>query len=169
MARNIEIKAVIDNLENIYNKIKQASDNNPELLMQKDTFYNFPLGRLKLRQINDLNSEVIFYIRPNTKGPKKSQYYRFKISNPNLVDNIFRFVFGVKGVIKKRREVFFINRTRIHIDSVDFLGKFIELEVVLLPNETVSQGMEIAKELVTYLNINGKYLIEKSYLEMLAT
>jgi len=169
MAKNIEIKAIIDDIENLYRKIKKISTEGPELLIQKDIFYKFPLGRLKLRQINDSSSEVIYYIRPNIGGPKTSKYYRLKLSNPKKIEKILKFLLGIKGVVEKRREVFFIGQTRVHIDSVDSLGEFIELEVVLQANDSVSYGLDVAKKLIAYLDIKKNLLIEKSYLEMLRT
>ena len=169
MARNIEIKAFVRNRADIYRKIKEASTDGPELLIQKDTFYKIPLGRLKLRQINNSQSEIIFYIRPNTLGPKTSKYYRFRIDNPNLTGKVLRVMFGIKGIVEKRREVFYVERTRIHIDSVSLLGEFIELEVVMRPDEATLYGIDIADNLLKYLKIGKDSLIDKSYLEMLYT
>ena len=77
------------------------------------------------------------------------------------------FLFGVQGVVEKKREVFFIERTRIHIDNVLSLGYFIELEVVLSPSESTLHGEKIANDLLSFFDIQEHFLIDKSYLEML--
>jgi len=167
MARNIEIKAIIDDRETIYNKIKKISTSGPNLLIQKDIFYNSPFGRLKLREINGTNLEIIFYIRKNQKSPKTSKYYRIKVNKASIIDKLLRILLGIKGIVKKKREVFFVDRTRIHIDSVDSLGEFIELEVMLQMNENHYNGFAVANDLINYLEIHNNSLIEKSYLELM--
>lgn len=36
---------------------------------------------------------------------------------------------GIKGVVKKTRHLYIHEHTRIHIDDVENLGKFVEIEV----------------------------------------
>ena len=167
MARNIEIKAALSDIALIYERLRQTAAHGPEVLMQKDIFYRMPFGRLKLRQINLLNSEIIYYFRKNDEGPKLSKYYRFKLKKPKLAHFYLSFLFGLQGVVEKKREVFFIERTRIHIDNVLSLGYFIELEVVLSPSESTLHGEKIANDLLSFFDIQEHFLIDKSYLEML--
>lgn len=70
-------------------------------------------------------------MRPNIVGPKISVYDKASIyaDTVNLIERILSSAMGVLGVVKKTRHIFIVGRTRIHIDNVDDLGNFIELEV----------------------------------------
>lgn len=70
-------------------------------------------------------------MRPNTAGPKISLYDKASIDadTVNLIEHILSSSIGVSGVVKKTRHIYIVGRTRIHIDNVDNLGNFIELEV----------------------------------------
>lgn len=60
-----------------------------------------------------------------------------------------------------------VDQTRIHIDTVQDLGHFMELEVVLRPEQTVEDGQDIAKKLQTKLGVHDEDLIECAYVDLL--
>ena len=167
MARNVEIKAFIENKDILLKKVNNISTKWPELLIQKDTFFNFPFGKLKLREINKTQFEIILYFRNSLFWPKKSKYYRFKINNLCRTKKILGFFLWIKWIVKKQRKLFYTNQTRIHIDNVESLGDFIELEVEMKDNESIQSGVDIANNLIDYFWIKSKSLIEKSYLDIL--
>lgn len=74
---------------------------------------------------------------------------------------------GVKGEVKKTRTLVLHGQTRIHIDRVDGLGDFMELEVCLTPEETPEQGEKIAYEIRELLNIPESDLLTGAYMDML--
>ncbi len=167
MSNNIEIKARVTDSKALLEAVLRISDSGPEHLTQRDIFYRCPFGRLKLRSINDSQYEIIYYIRSNQFGPKNSTYFRKPVRKPWLAHRLLKLFGGVKGVVEKQRTVYFIERTRIHLDSVSHLGEFLELEVVMSPHERKEQGMEVAEWLKDALGIEDNHLIEKSYLELL--
>jgi len=69
--------------------------------------------------------------------------------------------------VRKRRTLYLLGNTRIHLDHVDTLGDFLELEVVLAENQTISSGESFALELMTKIGILPSQLIPISYLELL--
>jgi predicted adenylyl cyclase CyaB len=71
------------------------------------------------------------------------------------------------GVVAKQRELFFIGKTRIHLDQVEGLGTFLELEVVLDESETPAAGMAVAEELMRRLKVLPEQLISNSYFDLL--
>jgi predicted adenylyl cyclase CyaB len=73
---------------------------------------------------------------------------------------------GVRRVVRKRRTVFHVGRTRVHFDEVEGLGRFIELEVVLGPGEDEAAGATEAKCLMAALGIGEADLVEGAYAEM---
>ncbi|EFN89274.1 hypothetical protein EAI_01100 [Harpegnathos saltator] len=74
---------------------------------------------------------------------------------------------GVVGVVKKIRQLFIVGQTRIHIDQVDGLGNFIELEVMLQENQDIETGQKIADELMQALSITKDDLIAEAYIDLL--
>ena len=129
MARNIEIKARISNPDSIRAKARSLSSRPSEILEQTDTFFMVPRGRLKVRAFSDGSGELIVYERPDHRGPKESTYLRCACLNARLLVEALSRVLSIRGVVVKRREVFFIGRTRVHLDEVEDLGFFVELEV----------------------------------------
>ena len=75
--------------------------------------------------------------------------------------------YGIRGVISKVRYLYMVGQTRIHLDDVKGLGKFMELEVVLRPDQTDADGQAIAEDLMYKLGIQECDLIETAYMDML--
>ncbi|VDO28415.1 unnamed protein product [Haemonchus placei] len=133
MLRNVEIKARVRNRDEVLRLASELTGEQPTILKQHDLFYNAPEGRLKMRTVEENGihrSELIWYDRPNFAGPKESKFNKLDIPegiNEGL-SAILRCSMGLKGKIKKTRALFIYGRTRIHIDYVDGLGDFMELE-----------------------------------------
>ena len=167
MPRNIEIKAKLEN-SSIQRKIAETLSNaNSTRLEQHDTFFNVPHGRLKLRKHPDGTGDLIFYERPDHSGPTTSTYVLYTTKNPTALLKTLELSLGRGDVVKKTRELFIVGRTRIHIDNVEGLGKFLELEVVLNDSEDVSEGEREAQSLMNKLNITKESLRHLAYVDML--
>ncbi len=167
MAKNIEIKAQIKNLTKLLTLAKKISDSGEIIINQKDIFYNAPKGRLKLRIFSPQKGELIYYERNNMKGPKESNYFITTINNPSTLNDTLSLALGVKGVVQKQRRLFLIGQTRLHIDDVEKLGQYMELEVVLQEDQTNEEGEYIAKDLIKKLQISDKDLIDKAYIDLI--
>ena len=167
MARNIEIKARVDDLAAVRAKAQLLSASEPETLVQHDTFYRTPTGRLKLREFADGSAELIYYERPDQPGPKTSTYTRTPVPEPRSMDELLRRLSGQLDVVTKRREIFLVGSTRIHLDNVDGLGSFVELEVVLSPEQTEADGEAIAADLIGKLGIQRDALVAGAYVDLL--
>ncbi len=167
MARNVEIKARAPELAILRKRVAELSDSGPELLVQRDTFFAVPKGRLKLREFGDGTAELIYYERPDESGPKTSQYTKTQIEDAATFRELLGKILEMKAVVSKLREVFLVDRTRIHLDEVDGLGTFIELEVVLTERQMDSDGERIASELMERLGIREEDLIEQAYVDLL--
>ena len=167
MARNVEIKARVPDLAALRKRVVEVSASGPELLVQRDTFYTVLQGRLKLREFGNGTAELIYYKRPDKPGPKTSKYTRTQISDAPSMRELLGQVLETKAVVAKRREVFLAGRTRIHLDEVDGLGTFMELEVVLAEDETDSDGERIASNLMERLGVRQEHLIARAYIDLL--
>jgi predicted adenylyl cyclase CyaB len=167
MTRNVEIKARVSDLAALRKRVVEVSASGSELLVQRDTFYAVPQGRLKLREFGDGTAELIYYERPDKAGPKTSKYTRAQISDAASTREVLGQVLETKAVVVKHREVFLAGMTRIHLDEVDGLGTFVEFEVVLTDDETDSDGERIVSVLMEQLGIRQEHLIERAYIDLL--
>ena len=167
MARNVEIKARIENIESITRKAAVIADKGPIEIVQDDTFFSCKNGRLKLRTFSSKEGELIFYIRPDQQGPKESFYLISRTSAPDALREVLSLSNGQVGRVRKHRTLFLAGRTRIHIDQVENLGHFLELEVVLSDGEPVESGEAIAHDLIGKLGISSDQLIEGAYVDLL--
>jgi predicted adenylyl cyclase CyaB len=170
MAQNVEIKARIEanQFETLRRRSSEIATGGPIELVQIDTFFQSRNGRLKLREFGDGSAELIFYERPDCDGPKTSTYVRSSCLSPATMNQALAGANGVLGVVKKEREVFFVDQTRIHLDRVDGLGTFLELEVVLDDGDSPEQGESIAREIMKQLGIDCSQLVSGAYFDLLA-
>jgi predicted adenylyl cyclase CyaB len=166
MKRNVEIKARIENTEDLIGKVKELADEGPVEISQVDIFFNCLNGRLKLRSFPSGEGELIFYRRPNRAGPKESNYVIYSTAQPDILSEVLSQAYGQSGRVHKMRTLFQIGRTRIHLDKVQGLGNFLELEVVLADNETSENGYSEAYDLLNRLGIRDSQLIEKAYIDL---
>jgi adenylate cyclase class IV len=169
LTRNIEIKARIesDRFETIRERALNLASEPPEVLYQTDSFFSVPKGRLKLREFRDGSAEVIFYERPDQVGPKPSLYTRSPSLSPKSLYEALNGALGIRGVVKKRREVFLVGQTRIHLDEVQALGTFLELEVVLREDQSDIDGKLVAERLLGELGVRADCLIATAYIDLL--
>jgi len=167
MPGNVEIKARVENLEAVLEKARLLTDYQPQLIAQEDVFFHCPGGRLKLRFFSPTQGELIFYTRDNIAGPKTSAYQIVKTDQPDNLRKLLAKAYGEKIIVKKTRTLIIIGRTRIHLDEVENLGTFVELEVVLENIEPSSSGEKEARELMTKLGIKESTLIEGAYADLL--
>ncbi|KAK2579028.1 hypothetical protein KPH14_002822 [Odynerus spinipes] len=167
--RNIEIKAKIDDPEVLVDKLKKITKCECTVIKQCDTFFKTSKGRLKLRQFEDGTGELIYYERTNMTGPKLCNYQITKISAETCGDlkNTLSLCYGTHGIVEKIRHLFMIDQTRVHIDDVNGLGSFMELEVVLNDNQDISMGEQIAQDIMTQLGIHRESLVPEAYVDLL--
>lgn len=169
MARNVEIKARLMDPNAMRLRVQSLGGTGPEQLLQTDTFFDVPLGRLKLREFADGTGELIFYERPDAAGPTLSDYVRAPAQDPVTLREALARSCGVRAIVRKRREVFLLRQTRIHLDEVDGLGSFVEVEVVLHDGQSVADGERIATDLLDALSVSQADLISRAYVDLLET
>jgi len=168
MARNIEIKARVEDIARLATKVAAIADDGPSVILQDDTFFRCDSGRLKLRSFPDGSGELIFYRRANQEGPKESFYLRSPTSAPDNLRESLALAYGAVGRVRKHRTLFLVGRTRVHLDQVEGLGQFLELEVVLGEGERSENGVREAQRLMAMLGIDPSQLIERAYVDLLA-
>ena len=166
-ARNIEIKARIESVEALVPIASALANQGPTEIEQDDTFFRCEAGRLKLRAFSRSSGELIYYRRADQRGPKESFYLRTPTSAPDVLRESLSSAYGQAGRVRKHRTLFLVGRTRIHLDRVEGLGHFLELEVVLADGEPSESGVREAHELMKKLGIQPSRLIEGAYVDLM--
>jgi len=164
--RNVEIKAPAMDLAAIEEKAAKLADQGPTVLEQEDVFFHCPHGRLKLRRLPG-RAELIAYERPNDAGPKESRYVVYPTTDPDGLQTALSMALGIRGVVRKRRTLYLIGPTRVHLDRVEGLGDFVELEVVLAENQGIGNGFVTARRLMAELGIAESELVDRAYIDLL--
>jgi predicted adenylyl cyclase CyaB len=168
LARNIEIKARIASVAALTARAAALADSGPTEILQDDTFFNCAAGRLKLRSFPNNTGELIFYRRSDEHGPKESFYVRTPTTDPDSLRETLSLAYGTFGRVRKHRTLYLAGRTRIHLDVVENLGDFLELEVVLRDDESLDAGMREAEDLMRRLSVEPSQLIDRAYVDLLA-
>jgi len=167
VATNVEIKARITDLETLKQRAESISDSPAELIVQEDIFFNGPRGRIKLRIFSDDRGELIYYERSDQAGPKLSQYFISNTVEPRKLMIVLESALGIRGVVRKKRWLYWVGNTRIHVDEVEGLGSFLELEVVLSTGQRIEEGEVVTTALMDRLGIDIADLVQGAYIDLL--
>ena len=164
---NIEIKAKCDKPESIRNILKSKKADFKGKDHQIDTYFKVQNGRLKLRQGN-IENLLIYYLRENKSGPKKSKVILLENTPNSNLKEILVQALDTLVIVDKKREIYFIDNIKFHIDKVKNLGSFIEIEVK--DKDGVIGQKKLSKQCQDYLDlfkISKKDLLSNSYSDML--
>ena len=159
MARNVEIKACIDSIEALLPLALDLADGPPETIAQDDTFFTCAVGRRKLRVFADGRGELIAYARPDATGPKTSNDAITPVIEPDALRATLARALGMSGRVIKRRTLLLNERPRVHLDRVEGLGDFMELEVVLRDGKSADNGLAVAHGLLRALRVDAAELV----------
>jgi len=166
MARNVEIKARVRDVDALRERIAAVAGDPSDVFEQLDTFYITPRGRLKLRVLAPDRCELIQYARADDASAKVSTYDIVRSNDPAAFSRILESALPIRGVVTKRRYLYLAGPTRIHLDEVEGLGTFVELEVVLSPDETAEDGTRVAGDLMAKLGIATDDLVSGAYIDL---
>jgi predicted adenylyl cyclase CyaB len=167
MATNVEIKAYVRDPERLRRLAEGVSDTPAEVIHQRDVFLNTERGRLKLRTTSSDHGYLVYYERANVSGPRPSEYYLSETQDPASLERLLTRAFGVRGTVVKVRTLYMAGNTRIHLDQVEGLGHFCELEVMLTEGQSAAEGQAIAEDLMRQLDIQEKDLVNVAYMDLL--
>lgn len=134
---------------------------------QVDTYFNTPQGRLKLRE-GEIENNLIQYLREDKEGPKHSQVSLYKSTPGSSLKQTLTNALGVLVVVDKKREIYFIDNVKFHIDTVENLGTFMEIEAI--DEEGIRNTEELLEQCQFYLNlfeILEEELVKVSYSDLL--
>lgn len=125
----IEIKARCANPQVIREMLRARNADFRGTDRQIDTYFQVPRGRLKLRE-GQIENCLVYYEREDQAGPKQSDVTLFPLTPNGALKEILIKALGVLVVVEKQREIYFIENVKFHIDSVENLGNFVEIEAI---------------------------------------
>ena len=161
---NVEIKARCRDPEQVRAVLRGRKARFAGLDHQVDTYFRVEQGRFKLREGN-IENALIHYRRPNEAGPKTSDVLLYP-SAPGLKE-ILVAALSVLVAVDKQREIYYLDNVKIHIDRVEGLGGYVEIEAA--GDETADRGALLSQcmELVTAFGILELDLVAESYSDLL--
>lgn len=162
---NVEIKARCDNHEPIRTILKKHHARFRGEDHQVDTYFDVDEGRLKLRE-GRIENNLIYYQRPNSKNPKTSDIQLVPIDSPAELKKLLAASLGVKTVVDKRREIYFINNVKFHLDTVETMGTFVEIEAIGEHQKQKVQLREQCHHFMKLFHIKEQDLVSHSYSDM---
>ena len=167
---NVEFKAICLNPDYVRKTLKDLKADFKGLDHQIDSYFNVKNGRLKLRE-GTIEKALIFYEREDKKGPKQSNVilYHPNSSEIALLKDILVKTYGISVIVDKKREIYFIENVKFHIDDVENLGSFVEVEAIDSDGSISLQKLQ--KQCQYYLEllkISKSDLVSNSYSDLLS-
>lgn len=164
---NIELKARTMRADRIRGYLLQHGADFKGIDQQTDTYFNVPRGRLKLREGN-IENTLIYYERPDQSAPKQSDCTLIEVTDSASLKDLLAKSLGIKVVVSKKREIYFIKNVKFHIDTLTQLGNFVEIES---SNKNHPLSIQTLQEQCNFykneFGIRDEDLIHVSYSDML--
>ena len=133
---NLELKKYCNNFEEIRKVLINLGAKKEIVKNQKDYFFDLPQkkqknnGRLKLRIEDNQNKELIYYERPDfQEGLQAQSLVKLYTVHDNDILPFLLESLGEIGIVEKKREVWRLNNTVFHLDSVVDVGDIFEIEL----------------------------------------
>ena len=167
MARNIEIKARIENVALLTPQVAELATEGSARDRAGRHLLQLRHRPPEAARVLERRRRADFLPASEPGGPKESFYLRSPTSSPETLRESLSLAYGQIGRIRKYRTLFLVGRTRVHLDRVEGLGHFLELEVMLVDDEPAEQGFAKRVELMDQLGIQPEQLIEGAYLDLL--
>ncbi|MDB5200945.1 MAG: adenylate cyclase [Ferruginibacter sp.] len=166
--KNVEFKAKVDDLSFYESKLLTLAARFVGTDNQVDTYFNVPVGRLKLREGN-IENALINYNREDLSASKESSIILYKHAPDKALKDILSLQLGIKIIVDKSRKIYFIDNVKFHFDVVQNLGTFIEVEAI---DETGLVSTEQLKaqcdHYFAFFGLEQSNLVDKSYSDLLA-
>jgi adenylate cyclase class IV len=165
--RNIELKAHDPDPEGSLNVCREFGAEDHGEISQTDTYFEVARGGLKLREEDPGRPHLIQFERATEPRQRESQYRIIDVDNGAVLRAALTVAIGVRGVVTKRRHLLLWRDVRIHLDTVERLGHFIELEAVAPADSDLTREHQLIAELRDALAITDERLVGLGYAEQL--
>ena len=167
MPKNVEIKARCLQIEQIKSILEKKQAEFKGVDHQIDTYFKVREGRMKLREGN-IENNLIHYLRSDQAGPKTSMVKLYQSSSPTTLKLVLEKALGILTVVDKKRAIYFIENVKFHLDEVQQLGSFIEIEAI--DTDGSISEMELLDQCKYYMqlfHIKENDLVKNSYSDLI--
>ena len=165
--KNVEVKARLRDLSEAEELLASLGATKLKVLHQTDYYFEVPRGRLKLRDTMGSDEvELIYYERADEPGPRLCDATIIKLARADAEP--LKQILPIKVVVRKRRAIYELEGVEVHLDDVEGLGPFIELEIRTGPSLSEGEAIELAKRLLAKLGVRDEDLVPYSYSDLLA-
>lgn len=166
LRQNLEVKVRHADLDAAREALGRLGAQFGAIEVQRDTYFRVPRGRLKLREIDGRVANLIWYERPDREGVRGSAYYLVPVADAPAMRAALTAALGITGEVRKQREIHFWHNVRIHLDQVNGLGSFLEMEAVLASEPDEIASRERLHHLSAALGISAASQIASSYIDL---
>jgi len=167
MDQTVEIKARCSDHEAVRRKLKEWGAEFLGRETHEDIFYHVPRGRLKLRRSKSENL-LIGYQRPDIRGPKHCLVNLFTCPDTAALDRVLADCLGRKTVLKKERERYILGNVKFHLDIVERLGTFLEIEVLGRRGvDEVADLRAVCEDFMNRCGVQPEDLVKQAYADLL--
>jgi predicted adenylyl cyclase CyaB len=163
MPLNLELKARVMSPDRLRDLVRAAGGAASGVMTQVDTYFAVRSGRLKLREIGGTQAELISYERPEEEETRWSRYEKTPVAEPLRLREMLEASLGILVTVRKTRELFLAEGTRIHLDQVEGVGCFVEIEVPAVDPAAARARMDRLRAL---LEIGEGDVYRRSYSDM---
>jgi homotetrameric cytidine deaminase len=136
-------------------------------ITQRDTYFGASRARVKLREQTPGDDELIAYRRPDDDQARVSEYLRVAVPDAAALKEALDAAYGTRVVVAKRRRLLLWEGVRIHLDEVDGLGTYMELEALAPSDDDVDPARAKVARLRDELQIEDANLVSGSYSDLL--
>ena len=165
--RNVEIKVRCDDLHPVHAALVGRGLKRVARMRQVDTYFDTRDGRLKLREIDgQARVELIGYRRPDLPTARTSTYSVARVTDIEATRSVLAAVLGIRVVVGKTRDLYQWDSTRVHLDAVDGLGTFVELETALYGGELDAAERE-CRRIFDALGLDDEHIVGPSYADLI--
>jgi adenylate cyclase class IV len=161
--RNIELKATDPDPPASLEVCRTLGAADHGTIAQRDTYFAVARGGLKLREEQPGRPHLIQFERANEPQQRESRYRIIEVSDGASLCAALATTIGIHGVVAKRRHLLLWQSVRIHLDEVEQLGTFIELEAVAPPDSNLDHERQLVVELRDALGITDERLVALGY------
>jgi adenylate cyclase, class 2 len=163
--RLVELKARCSDLETVRARLAPVAQLET-ILVQRDTYFVVPRGRLKLREVSERAAQLILYDRPDIAAVKNSRIHLAEVPDGAPLRTLLEAAFGIRARVVKRREIWRWEGVQVHLDTVEGLGTFVEFEASVDGDAASASAEQHLHQLLAKLGLGSDALLAGSYADL---
>jgi adenylate cyclase class 2 len=168
MGHNVEIKVRLDDRPRVEAELLRLGARDMGVETQLDVFWHVPRGRLKLRLSSRDGATLIAYARNDAAKLRDSRYELARIADAEALRRALDAALEPAGEVRKTRHLYLVDQVRVHLDRVEGLGSFLELEAVVDASHDSEQCFHAAQQLLERFGIAADAHLAGAYLDLQA-